>query len=105
MSSSPSLRPHFFLSPHLPSPQVNRAKELFDGAWTLSWDPVFGGLVYGFGPDRTWCDSDDAVTNAVHQHVRCRTLQLTWGGVWTGRCGLGGLGRGKGCHVRFWCVL
>ncbi|CAK9105421.1 unnamed protein product [Durusdinium trenchii] len=37
---------------------VNRAKELFDGAWTLSWDPVFGGLVYGFGPDRTWCDEE-----------------------------------------------
>ena len=28
-------------------------EELFDGAWDLSWDPVYGGLVYGFGPDRT----------------------------------------------------
>ncbi|CAE7634963.1 yihS, partial [Symbiodinium necroappetens] len=32
---------------------VNRAKELFDGAWELSWDDCHGGLVYGFGPDRT----------------------------------------------------
>ncbi|CAL1135972.1 unnamed protein product [Cladocopium goreaui] len=37
---------------------VNRAKELFDGAWDLSWDPVYGGLVYGFGPDRKWCDEE-----------------------------------------------
>jgi len=37
---------------------VNRAKELFDGAWDLSWDDCHGGLVYGFGPDRKWCDSE-----------------------------------------------
>ncbi|CAE7198741.1 yihS [Symbiodinium natans] len=37
---------------------VNRAKELFDGAWELSWDECHGGLVYGFGPDRKWCDSE-----------------------------------------------
>ncbi|CAE7821193.1 yihS [Symbiodinium sp. CCMP2592] len=37
---------------------VNRAKELFDGSWDLSWDDCHGGLVYGFGPDRKWCDSE-----------------------------------------------
>ncbi|CAJ1371331.1 unnamed protein product [Effrenium voratum] len=37
---------------------VSRAKELFDGAWDLSWDAEHGGLVYGFGPDRKWCDEE-----------------------------------------------
>ena len=37
---------------------VRRAKELFDGAWALSWDGEHGGLVYGFGPDKQWCDAE-----------------------------------------------
>ena len=37
---------------------VERAKELFDGAWDLSYDAEHGGLVYGFGPDQQWCDSE-----------------------------------------------
>merc|ERR1719384_628771 len=35
---------------------LQRARELFDTSWEVSWDEEHGGLVYGFGPDRTWCD-------------------------------------------------
>uniref|UniRef100_A0A7S4PU47 N-acylglucosamine 2-epimerase n=1 Tax=Alexandrium monilatum TaxID=311494 RepID=A0A7S4PU47_9DINO len=37
---------------------VERARELFDGAWALSYDAEHGGLVYGFGPDKKWCDEE-----------------------------------------------
>eukprot|EP00971_Amphidinium_carterae_P137554 2726022-Amphidinium_carterae.1 len=37
---------------------LTRSQELFNGAWKLSWDSMHGGLVYGFGPDKTWCDDD-----------------------------------------------
>lgn len=37
---------------------IEKARQLFDGAWELSWDAEHGGLVYGFGPDRKWCDSE-----------------------------------------------
>jgi len=37
---------------------VQRAKELFDGAYDIAWDEEHGGLVYGFGPDHKWCDDD-----------------------------------------------
>eukprot|EP00931_Biecheleriopsis_adriatica_P117670 TRINITY_DN9316_c0_g1_i2.p1 TRINITY_DN9316_c0_g1~~TRINITY_DN9316_c0_g1_i2.p1 ORF type:complete len:406 (-),score=109.92 TRINITY_DN9316_c0_g1_i2:40-1257(-) len=37
---------------------VQRAKELFDKSWDLSWDSEHGGLVYGFGPERKWCDEE-----------------------------------------------
>lgn len=44
---------------HRPKPWlVDRAKELFDKSWDLSWDAEHGGLVYGFGPDHKWCDSE-----------------------------------------------
>jgi len=36
---------------------VRRAQELFDKSWDLSWDAEHGGLVYGFGPDKKWCDA------------------------------------------------
>ncbi|MFG6447413.1 AGE family epimerase/isomerase [Roseateles sp. BYS180W] len=35
-----------------------RAQELFDVAMQRGWDEQHGGLVYGFGPDGSWCDSD-----------------------------------------------
>mmetsp|Transcript_124261 Transcript_124261/g.310622 ORF Transcript_124261/g.310622 Transcript_124261/m.310622 type:complete len:408 (+) Transcript_124261:114-1337(+) len=37
---------------------VDRARELFDGAWDLSYDAEHGGLVYGYGPDKKWCDAE-----------------------------------------------
>jgi len=37
---------------------LQRAKELFDGSFDICWDATHGGLVYGFGPDKTWCDDD-----------------------------------------------
>jgi mannose/cellobiose epimerase-like protein (N-acyl-D-glucosamine 2-epimerase family) len=37
---------------------LERAKELFDGSWELSYDAEHGGLVYGFGPDKKWCDAE-----------------------------------------------
>lgn len=37
---------------------VQRARELFDAAYETSWDSEHGGMVYGFGPDRKWCDDD-----------------------------------------------
>lgn len=35
-----------------------RARELFDAAMTIAWDPLHGGLHYGFAPDRSICDAD-----------------------------------------------
>jgi mannose/cellobiose epimerase-like protein (N-acyl-D-glucosamine 2-epimerase family) len=35
-----------------------RARELFDAAMTTAWDPVHGGLHYGFAPDGSICDAD-----------------------------------------------
>lgn len=37
---------------------LQRARELFDGAYETSWDHEHGGLIYGFGPDKKWCDDD-----------------------------------------------
>lgn len=37
---------------------VEKAKQLFDGIWKLSYDSEHGGLVYGFGPDMKWCDEE-----------------------------------------------
>ncbi len=34
-----------------------RAAELFDTAMEKGWDSVHGGLVYGFAPDGSFCDS------------------------------------------------
>lgn len=37
--------------------KVQRARELFDGAWSFAWDDAYGELVYGFAPNRSWCDT------------------------------------------------
>lgn len=34
-----------------------RAVELYDAALTKGWDEAFGGLVYGFAPDGSFCDA------------------------------------------------
>lgn len=34
-----------------------RAVALYDAAMTQGWDPEFGGLVYGFAPDGSFCDA------------------------------------------------
>ncbi|KAL1503754.1 hypothetical protein AB1Y20_012223 [Prymnesium parvum] len=48
------------LNRHRPAPwKVRRAEELFNGAWNISWDEVYGGLVYGFAPNRTWANLGD----------------------------------------------
>ncbi|MBX2884356.1 MAG: AGE family epimerase/isomerase [Granulosicoccus sp.] len=36
---------------------LKRARELFDTALRRGWDDEFGGLVYGFAPDGSFCDS------------------------------------------------
>jgi len=36
---------------------VDRAEALFCAAMQHGWDPEHGGLVYGFAPDRSFCDS------------------------------------------------
>jgi len=44
---------------HQPSTRwVQRATELHQAAWQHGWDPVNGGLIYGFAPDNTPCDTD-----------------------------------------------
>lgn len=35
-----------------------RAAALFDAAVSTAWDETYGGLCYGFAPDRTWSDTD-----------------------------------------------
>jgi mannose/cellobiose epimerase-like protein (N-acyl-D-glucosamine 2-epimerase family) len=43
------------LNRHAPEAwKVKRAEELFNSAWEISWDSKYGGLVYGFAPNRTW---------------------------------------------------
>ena len=37
---------------------VTRATELFDRALEVCWDQEHGGILYGFAPDGTICDSD-----------------------------------------------
>ena len=37
---------------------VQRAIELQQAAWQHGWDRTYGGLIYGFAPDRVPCDSD-----------------------------------------------
>lgn len=37
---------------------LERAIELQQAAWQHGWDAEHGGLIYGFAPDRTPCDSD-----------------------------------------------
>ncbi len=37
---------------------VARAQALFDRALEAAWDPIHGGIQYGFAPDRTICDDD-----------------------------------------------
>ncbi|MFK7893850.1 MAG: AGE family epimerase/isomerase [Granulosicoccus sp.] len=36
---------------------VDRAVSLFGSAMTYGWDEHYGGLVYGFAPDKSFCDS------------------------------------------------
>lgn len=36
---------------------VDHARSLFDAAMIRGWDDQFGGLVYGFAPDGSFCDS------------------------------------------------
>jgi len=44
---------------HQPNPLwLQRAQELHQAAYRCGWDPVHGGLVYGFDPDLRHCDTD-----------------------------------------------
>lgn len=44
---------------HSPKPwMLERARELFDGAWEAAYDAEHGGLVYGLDPERKWCDEE-----------------------------------------------
>jgi len=36
---------------------ITKAAFLFDEAWRYGWDTEFGGLVYGFAPDKTFSDA------------------------------------------------
>ncbi|MEJ2045253.1 MAG: AGE family epimerase/isomerase [Reinekea sp.] len=47
------------LNRHVPdSRYVDRARSLFDQAWTIAWDDQYGGLIYGFNPEKQWCDEE-----------------------------------------------
>ncbi len=47
------------LHSHRPEPwMLTRARELFDRALATAWDPVNGGIFYGFDPQGAICDSD-----------------------------------------------
>jgi mannose/cellobiose epimerase-like protein (N-acyl-D-glucosamine 2-epimerase family) len=37
---------------------VNRAINLYDRAYDISWDSIHGGVIYGFDPQESWCDDD-----------------------------------------------
>ena len=37
---------------------IERAIDLYDRAYEVSWDSTFGGLIYGFDPQEKWCDDD-----------------------------------------------
>jgi glucose-6-phosphate isomerase len=45
------------LDAHLPQAwHLPRAVALFDRAWSAAWDPLHGGMHYGFAPDGSICD-------------------------------------------------
>jgi len=47
------------LNRHIDEPWlVERAKSLFDKTLTVAWDNQYGGIFYGFSPDKQICDSD-----------------------------------------------
>jgi len=57
------------LDAHLPMPwHMPRATELFDRAWSTAWDPLHGGMHYGFAPDGSICDP------AKYHWVQAETL-------------------------------
>jgi|TARA_B110000503_G_scaffold37201_2_gene60881 mannose/cellobiose epimerase-like protein (N-acyl-D-glucosamine 2-epimerase family) len=37
---------------------IDRARELFDRALEVCWDPLYGGICYGFSPNMKICDDD-----------------------------------------------
>ncbi len=44
---------------HVPDSQwLTTARHLHDAAYAFGWDSKYGGLVYGYAPDGTVCDSD-----------------------------------------------
>ena len=57
------------LDAHLPRPwHLPRAVALFDRAWAAAWDPLHGGMHYGFAPDGSICDP------AKYHWVQAETL-------------------------------
>jgi len=47
------------LNRHAPAKKyIERAQSLFDTAYSTAWDDEHGGLIYGFNPEREWCDDD-----------------------------------------------
>jgi hypothetical protein len=57
------------LDAHLPKPwHLPRAAELFYRAWSTAWDPLHGGMHYGFAPDDSICDP------AKYHWVQAETL-------------------------------
>jgi mannose/cellobiose epimerase-like protein (N-acyl-D-glucosamine 2-epimerase family) len=62
---------------------VPRAAALFAAAVARAWDAEYGGLVDGFGPDGTWCDSDksswvQAESLAAAAALGARTGEARW---------------------------
>ena len=37
---------------------VDKAQQLFDYSFNMSWDETHGGLTFGFDPEGNWCDDD-----------------------------------------------
>ena len=47
------------LNRHQPADwHLDRACGLFNSAMEKGWDPVYGGLVYGYAPDNSFCDAN-----------------------------------------------
>jgi mannose/cellobiose epimerase-like protein (N-acyl-D-glucosamine 2-epimerase family) len=60
---------------------VPRARELFDSALQHAWDEEFGGIVYGFAPDKTICDADKYYWVQAESLVAAARLALCTGEV------------------------
>ncbi|MDJ0708993.1 MAG: AGE family epimerase/isomerase [Woeseiaceae bacterium] len=57
---------------------VTRARELFDRALEICWDLEHGGILYGFAPDGTICDTDKYFwVQAESFAASARLLQVT----------------------------
>lgn len=68
------------LDRHAPEPwHLPRARDLFDRAVDLAWDPAHGGLCYGVDPEGAICDGDKYFWVQAESFAAAKLLELATG--------------------------